>query len=161
MAVNVKYCPTCEETLPITNFHKNPVRRDGYNRQCNSCRRPYVQEYYQKNKESYLEKTRDYQEKNREYYRTRNRENDRKLRVATLSHLRDPIECVHCFTDDVRILTIDHIHGGGYQERKGINQRTFYRKILAMDVEEARKKYRVLCRNCNWLAHLEILRGRK
>jgi len=69
--------------------------------------------------------------------------------------LRDPPECFHCFTDDIRILTFDHINNDGAEERKKLKGNRVARQIVKMSPEEARKRYQLLCHNCNYLRRLE------
>ena len=65
------------------------------------------------------------------------------------------IKCVVCGESDWRCLQIDHVHGGGNEERKklchgthGSNQ-TYYREILKK-IKGGSKDYQILCANCNW-----------
>jgi len=81
---------------------------------------------------------------------SRNRYDDR-TRIKILTKLHDPIECKHCFMDDIRLLCIDHIHDNGNTERRKLSSNQIQRKILKMSAEDARKEYQLLCRNCNWL----------
>lgn len=60
--------------------------------------------------------------------------------------------CAHCGIDDLRVLCIDHVDGGGTQERKagGPRQYTFYRAVI-----EDGSRFQALCWNCNWIKRLE------
>ncbi len=87
---------------------------------------------------------------------TQNKEN-RLLKFETIaayggkcSGLRTTGECLE---DDVDILEIDHINGGGTRQRieSGMRGVNFYRVLRRNGWPTG---YRVLCRNCNWLAHL-------
>jgi len=60
--------------------------------------------------------------------------------------------------DDLRVLQIDHVNAGGAEERRklsqlGYSQLTQY--IAKLPDEEARKKYQVLCANCNIIKRFE------
>lgn len=62
-------------------------------------------------------------------------------------------ECAHCGISDPRVLCIDHIEGGGTQERNAdIKKRqiVFYRAVI-----EDGSRFQVLCWNCNWIKRLE------
>ena len=61
-----------------------------------------------------------------------------------------------CAENDVDILEIDHIHGGGNRQRieTGLRGVNFYRRLRRDGYPEG---FRVLCRNCNWLSHLKRL----
>lgn len=43
-----KYCPGCQQYKKITSFHKDPYRKDGYNRLCKSCRNLFRRKAYRK-----------------------------------------------------------------------------------------------------------------
>lgn len=66
--------------------------------------------------------------------------------------------CVRCGFADPRTLQLDHIHGGGTQERGGQkkwdNAYLYYRSIIH-DPEAAKQKFQVLCANCNWIKRHE------
>ncbi len=58
-------------------------------------------------------------------------------------------ECVNCHIDDVRCLQFDHINGDGY---KDVSYKVPLTKYIWIrdNSEEAKKKYQILCANCNW-----------
>ena len=56
--------------------------------------------------------------------------------------------CLACGTTDERILTFDHINGGGCRERKSTGSTGIFHRMI-----KDPHLYRVLCLNCNWLAH--------
>lgn len=69
----------------------------------------------------------------------------RKLRQAVLDVLGG--QCLRCGFIDSRALQIDHVHGGGTQERKRLkNPQSFYNKVL-----RDQSGYQLLCANCNWI----------
>ncbi len=59
--------------------------------------------------------------------------------------------CARCGYADRRALQIDHIHGGGNNERKNISGFALFRQII----ETGGAGYQVLCANCNWLKRSE------
>ena len=61
--------------------------------------------------------------------------------------------CSGCAEQDIRVLTLDHIQGGGTADRKlhgGYDQMIRY---YFAHTEEASRQLAVLCRNCNWKKH--------
>ena len=72
------------------------------------------------------------------------------------NHIFDMLggRCQGCNIEDRRILTIDHIHGGGTRHRR---TQGGYR--VMRDVLQSPEKYRVLCWNCQHLARLGQLRN--
>ncbi len=57
-------------------------------------------------------------------------------------------KCAHCGLTDERVLTVDHRHGGGAAHRKGRATAAYY-----ADIGNNLDDYRILCFNCNWIAH--------
>lgn len=53
--------------------------------------------------------------------------------------------------DDARVLQVDHVHGGGYKERKNINQT----KVYVLVLEDTTGAYQLLCPTCNWIKRVE------
>ena len=71
-----------------------------------------------------------------------------KLRVKALEVLGG--HCVWCGVEDVRVLQIDHVNGGGTAEVKRWGHAWMYR-----DVVRNPGKYQLLCANCNWIKRAE------
>lgn len=57
-------------------------------------------------------------------------------------------KCEFCDEKEYQLLSIDHIDGGGRQERIKIRGKQYLRHILKM--ENPGSKYRILCYNCNY-----------
>ena len=72
----------------------------------------------------------------------------------------DRIECVRCGCNDIRLLEINHVNGGGAKDHKntGLGGFNFYRAI----VKGLRKTddLDIHCRVCNALHYLELKYGR-
>ena len=58
--------------------------------------------------------------------------------------------CLWCGEDHALVLDLDHIHGNGYQDRKTRSSNQLYAAVARGDEDPA--KFRLLCRNCNWIA---------
>lgn len=73
------------------------------------------------------------------------------LKIEVLGHYSQgsPV-CKVCGITDIRVLTIDHINGGGNRQKKtvGIAGNSFYRWLREQNYPEG---YQVLCFNCNWI----------
>lgn len=76
------------------------------------------------------------------------REYNLKLRVQALMLLGG--NCSRCNNDDMRVLQIDHVNGGGTKENKKIHARGICIKAMENPTE-----YQVLCANCNWIKRWE------
>jgi hypothetical protein len=86
----------------------------------------------------------------------REAENKRQKRLFVLQQLCDKInpKCACCPEATYSFLTVDHIHGGGVQERKTSGPTSTWVLVFNQHKngtpwEELRKKYQVLCANCN------------
>lgn len=88
-----------------------------------------------------------------EYHRQKRRELYYRLKLAVLAHYGRV--CVCCGEEEPEFLTMDHIEGGGLKHRTQIaedtGERNFYKWL---NRESFPKGFRVLCRNCNFSAHL-------
>ncbi len=82
------------------------------------------------------------------------------LRRSLIGHYSNgTMKCEICGENRFDALDLDHIHGGGIRHRKQFsNPTSFYRSIVKDGFPE---KYRVLCRNCNWIEHLKKLRNKQ
>ena len=47
-----KVCSRCHRTLPLTEFHRNHTRKDGYQYQCKECQKELAQAMYKKREEA-------------------------------------------------------------------------------------------------------------
>lgn len=64
--------------------------------------------------------------------------------------------CISCEEDNLQILQIDHIHGGGRKEKLRFGgAATFYSSLLKVPLSETKSKYQILCGNCNWIKRVE------
>lgn len=74
-----------------------------------------------------------------------------KRKVIVLSiYSKHKMCCELCGEDDIDVLTIDHINGGGHKHRQQIKQ-DFYWWLVKNNFPSG---YRILCFNCNWRERL-------
>lgn len=115
----------------------------------------YERQYRQKNREKINKRTRENYARNKDAINAKKREYFPEAQAAMKQKIYDLLGgavCKRCGFDDKRALQIDHINGGGKQERKKIhNLFTFYRHILKVNG----KGYQILCANCNWIKRHE------
>lgn len=57
--------------------------------------------------------------------------------------------CTQCGFSDIRALQVDHINGGGRQERQEISNVSKYYSLIIKSVVADEDKYQLLCANCN------------
>lgn len=130
-------------------------------------------EYREQNKEHIHERNKQYKQEHHEeelarHYKWREEhyeeylEDQRQRTNARRNKLREQIldilgrRCVRCGYDtDVRALQIDHVNGGGSQERKKLVYGIpYYRRILE-SVQANSGEFQVLCANCNVIKRME------
>ena len=122
----------------------------------------YLKKYYKKNIEKFREKRKlrkeyhsEYRKKNRIKIRfsIKNCRNEKRKKV--LDFLGG--KCVRCGFTDIRALQVDHIHGGGRTEIKKYNREyvLYLLKQIESSHDDFRKKYQLLCANCNWIKKSE------
>lgn len=106
---------------------------------------------YKRNRDSYLKRMRDWNCKNKDRvkdYQARSRYKIRNnLKLLCYSKLGD--HCVMCGCVDIRVLSIDHIHGDGHLHRKetGKSQIRMYKDVLS----DTSNRFQILCMNCQWV----------
>ena len=135
-----KLCYRCQQTLPVTDFHKNKRRPDGLASSCKECHKAECREHRARHKvKVYL----------------RELANKDKVKLEVFSHYCDgPIAC-KCGYNDLRALTLDHIDGGGNEHRKLIKKRCgtdFYRWVKKNNYPSG---IQVLCMNCQFVKRHE------
>lgn len=80
-----------------------------------------------------------------------NNKNERyaRYRLDILKRLGNKCRC--CKIENIDLLSIDHIHGGGNQEKLMIGSYTKYiRRLNKLSDHELNLKYQALCYNCNY-----------
>lgn len=60
----MKVCYSCGVEKDISLFHKNKSKKDGVNSICKECRKVYLQEHYESNKDSYKARSKAWKENN-------------------------------------------------------------------------------------------------
>jgi len=77
-----------------------------------------------------------------------------KIRAAILEAYGNS-KCARCGCTDTRVLDLDHIGGGGNTHRRQLGANVNFYNTLYIQGFPDKDKYRILCRNCNWIAYLE------
>lgn len=160
MIINgMKKCSRCETLLEITLFCKSKQRGDGYKYWCRKCASKKSIECARNNKEKTNSYLRSWRAANpekmrqthlRNYYINRDKILDRekiardKLKAATFEAYGSACKC--CGESRREFLCVDHIHGGGYQDRKA-NGKSIHHRLKREGYPK--DKYQILCNNCN------------
>ncbi|MBA7709351.1 hypothetical protein ES703_118266 [subsurface metagenome] len=160
MSINtLKYTQAYEDTMPQTKEEQLARARELYHLN-GDRRRARQRELYHLNREHKLKMMKDYREKHPDKVKKWN--HDRymkgKHKVAIfrqeLLNTRFGGKCKQCGFTDWRALQIDHIHGNGYEDKRGRGIE-YIKRLLKMDDAELHSKYQLLCANCNWIKKYE------
>jgi len=163
-----RYCTTCEDYLPLEEFHASDNR--GVTR-CARCKAKKVAEYHQRLKEDRrcyhcrvpLEeddeslcdlcraRARKRYHENGDERRAGNRERKRRLKALVFDAYGGP-KCVCCGEETLDFLSIDHINDDGADHRRKLKERhgytmDMYRWLKNHNFPEG---FQVLCFNCNF-----------
>lgn len=89
----------------------------------------------------------------------RSKANTIKNRMKVLQHYSGIVpKCSLCRIEDLDVLDIDHISGGGSAQRRihNLSGSKFYCWLIRNNFPDG---FRVLCKNCNWKEYLRRLRN--
>lgn len=109
--------------------------------------------YHQSHKEEQKLVAREYRRTHRDKVNKWNRNYKNKLKQEIFNLLGN--RCTHCGFSDIRALQIDHVHGGGRQERLKFSNIAKYYKFILEKIKNCSKDYQILCANCNLIKRIE------
>ena len=110
--------------------------------------REYMREYML----AYRERRKQSIDYNPEEERRKWREQHKLVRERAMERLGGK-QCVNCGCDEISILEINHINGGGRRALKIKQNRQLYRDIMNDKVDL--NEYNILCRVCNALHYVQ------
>jgi len=135
----MKQCSKCGERKPLTEFYNT---KKGTHSWCKQCINKRATRYYEENREAILERKHS-------------------IHLGRKSLVVDILggACAYCGFADLRALQIDHINNDGYLTRRkhGRTSTKTIMKYIIEHPEEAKKRYQVLCANCNTIKAYEHL----
>jgi hypothetical protein len=140
-----KKCCICKIEKPLSDFGKDRQSKYGVNSRCHVCDAQRQKEYHTTPKSK--EYIRHYSAEHRAELNRKQNERNKGIRLATITAYGG--ECACCGERILEFLAIDHINGGGNQQKRdtgmhgGSNIYRFLRRNGWPD------GYRVLCHNCN------------
>lgn len=119
-------------------------------------RKEYWKHYYQKNKDILRKKNKIWNEENPSYKKSWSQKNRhkwstyfrtyrKKMRLNIIEKYGGQCKC--CGEKRIEFLAIDHINGGGNNERKTMHSTTLLHYLRKNYLPE---KYQILCMNCNY-----------
>ena len=134
--MSVFECSLCLKLKDESEFHKNKRTKNGLCCWCKRCKSNYSAKYNEVHKEIKKE-----QDKKR---------HERIRMIALYIYSNGKMECANCKCDEIDVLSIDHINNDGYKSRNAY----FYYWLQKYNYPN---DFQVLCRNCNWLKHLNYI----
>tara|TARA_Y100000592_G_scaffold27891_1_gene44392 strand:- start:9840 stop:10514 length:675 start_codon:yes stop_codon:yes gene_type:complete len=78
--MDIKQCTKCELILTLAEFPIHKGSKDGTRNMCVKCNKSYAKNYYKKNKDSILQKTKAYRNANKEIIQQKDKERKRLLK---------------------------------------------------------------------------------
>src|SRR5207245_2342448 len=85
-----------------------------------------------------------FREKSREYHTQYRKEHGIHARIVEALGSK----CSNCGHEDLDVLQVDHINGGGSMERRSFSNSYQFEKYVFEHVNSG--QYQLLCANCNW-----------
>jgi len=141
--------------------HKEEIA--AYNEKNKEKRKRMHKEYYQKNREAIIQRTKRYHLENKEWRKKYYRGYYAKIRLETLAKVDPALKCAMCGCDDIRFLEVNHIKGGGVKERiayRNEKHNESHNMILLIHTgKRGLEDLNLLCRACNSIDHLERVYG--
>lgn len=161
MSEGFKTCNTCNTPKLLSEFSTDRAKKDGKRGSCKPCENTKAREYLKNNHSRVIETKKHYAQKNRpaiyakhKAYRERNLEAYKATEKAIRVRVRLKViegyggRCTCCGETQVEFLCIDHVNGGGNeQRRKGLTATRFYRFLIKNNFPK--DAYQLLCHNCN------------
>ncbi len=138
--------------------HKEQVRLSSLNNYRNHKeeRQAHSREYHQLHKEQRNANSREFYLKNKQRLLTSRRNHRTDTKILVLTHYgNNKLACVRCGNNDIRVLSIDHINGGGTRERKNMSSTSSYLYYCWLIKNNFPKGYQTLCMNCQFIKRIE------
>lgn len=148
-------------------YHRTKEQRQEWFKQYYELKgREISRKYYQAHRDEVLARSRKYQKEHKEQHNLGNKEwarshkeatkargekyrLDRKIKVLT-HYGNGRLACIKCGISDIRVLSLDHIMGNGYEERK--LHPNAYPYVLRNNFPLG---YQTLCMNCQMIKRFE------
>ena len=134
--MKTKTCPRCKKRKRRTEFWPSNFQSDGLASYCRKCQ----------NERGKLLMRRKYK-KNPTLANEKIRQCKQRVKKLVLNAYGKVCQC--CGENHIEFLCIDHINGGGNQERRELNRRSGYAFYAYLKKMKFPKGYQVLCHNCN------------
>ncbi len=112
-------------------------------RKWNKTHPEYLRKHYEANRDKAIEYGRKY---------------NRKIKMMALSMISKKIECINCGCDDIRLLEVNHINGGGTKESKILGAGcSLWLKIISG--KRKTDDLDIRCKVCNTIHYVNLKYG--
>lgn len=115
--------------------------------------RAYFKKWYDKNKDRLNQQRREYNREHPERKRESAAKYQQRLKIEVLTHYgNNRLACMKCGNTDIRVLSIDHISGGGGKHLRGLRGIRIYHWLIQQSYPVG---YQTLCMNCQFIKRRE------
>ena len=132
----MRVCCKCKQ---VEKHGRNKVHKSGISSTCLKCRSLWQKNYHENGKGKKIAKIR------------------RDKAKIDCFNAYGGCKCVGCGENDIIVLSIDHIEGGGNTHRKEIKAEGFMNIYFWLRAKSYPTGYRVLCMNCQFRAKVGLL----
>ena len=127
----------------------NKLKRNAYSKEYRETHREAIRN----NEKRYLTK---YKKEHPEEFKAKAKAYLLKIKTEVMKHYGNgEAACLRCGYNDIRALNIDHVNGGGKNDRKSHKRHggySFYLKLRKLGYPSG---YQTLCANCNLIKKIE------
>jgi hypothetical protein len=142
-------CNKCQQDKKLDEMKRDRSLTNGVAGRCKDCSAQASRAWYQANLDQARESARHRRSLAPDKFRMAAGLSNQRLREKVVTLLGS--RCSKCGLTDKRVLQVDHIFGGGNDERKRLGPRGTYHRVL----ETSGEGYQLLCANCNWIKRHE------
>ena len=136
-----KFCGSCQQDKPITEFAKNASKKDGLQTSCRGCQKGWSKARYQLTKEQHKES---------------NRKRRLRNQLAVYEYLKGK-KCVDCREDNPLVLTFDHIRGKKLDNVSDMSRQSWGLQTIFAEIA----KCEIRCFNCHMLKDCLRMGGKR
>lgn len=155
-----KTCRKCSNVLGVSFFYKAKRGKHGVASVCKKCFSEYLKVYSKRTRKIINFRQRLRRRTHRETVLAIEKKSKLKNREVRLRKMKDYLKalkhrvydiygnkCACCGDTNKEFFAVDHIGGGGTQERRKLGSRGIFLAALKPDFQK--DKYQLLCHNCN------------
>ena len=131
----MKKCGKCGVAKSLSEYHKNPTKKQGVQNVCKECRKEYIRAHYKKNKDRYLIGNKQREARNRLF----------------ITRYKKINQCAIC--GDKRWYVLDFHHN---RDKEGVVSLMVHRGVSIDSLKKEIRKCDLLCANCHRELHYNM-----